>query len=122
MILLEGSAGLYRKINRVGNNYRTIHNQIYHNNFIENGQQAIDNGDNNYWNATYDYDGERATSGGNYWSDYSGTDDYHGKYQTIDGSDGIVDQRPGRLIEFTDILATQGIDHYPWTAPSEWEQ
>jgi hypothetical protein len=30
-------------------------------------------------------------SGGNYWSDYNGTDMYHGPYQNQTGSDGIGD-------------------------------
>ncbi len=67
------------------------HNRVYHNNFIENGLvengnviQAGDVGLRNYWNESY-------PSGGNYWSDYSGTDFFSGPNQTEKGSDGIGD-------------------------------
>ena len=42
-------------------------NDIYHNHFINNTIQAIDNGTNNQWDNDY-------PSGGNHWSDYIGTD------------------------------------------------
>ena len=38
----------------------------------------------NYWNDSY-------PSGGNFWSDYDGTDNYHGPNQDIQGSDGLGD-------------------------------
>ncbi len=57
--------------------------RIYANDFINNGIQAYDNG-TNYWNLTY-------PRGGNYWSDYSGTDIYSGAGQDIPGSDGFGD-------------------------------
>jgi len=41
-------------------------NRIYHNNFLNNPQQAYENG-SNYWDNGY-------PSGGNYWSDYTGVD------------------------------------------------
>lgn len=41
-------------------------NLIYHNNFMNNENQAYDNG-SNFWDNGY-------PSGGNYWSDYTGTD------------------------------------------------
>ncbi|MCK4405477.1 MAG: right-handed parallel beta-helix repeat-containing protein [Hadesarchaea archaeon] len=58
-------------------------NRIYHNNFINNADQASDDG-SNYWDNGY-------PSGGNYWSDYTGVDSYRGENQDILGSDGIGD-------------------------------
>lgn len=42
-------------------------NAIYHNNFLNNTNQAYDTGTDNTWDDGY-------PSGGNYWSDYDGTD------------------------------------------------
>ncbi len=58
-------------------------NRIYHNNFVNNTDQVYW-GSNNVWDDGY-------PSGGNYWSDYSGTDLYRGPYQNETGSDGIGD-------------------------------
>jgi len=58
-------------------------NHIYHNNFINNVNQAYDDG-SNYWDNGYPL-------GGNYWSDYTGVDENHGENQNIPGSDGIGD-------------------------------
>jgi parallel beta-helix repeat protein len=44
----------------------SINNTIFHNNLMNNSYQAIDEG-NNFWDHGY-------PSGGNYWSDYNGTD------------------------------------------------
>jgi len=63
--------------------YDSYNNLIYHNNFISNAIQAYDNGFNR-WDNGY-------PSGGNYWSDYTGVDDYSGENQDIPGSDGIGD-------------------------------
>ncbi len=63
-------------------------NRVHHNNLVDNkGEkgQVLDWGDPlNYWNDSY-------PSGGNFWSDYDGTDNYHGSNQDIQGSDGIGD-------------------------------
>jgi parallel beta-helix repeat protein len=61
-------------------------NTIYHNNFIENSVQvSVDPASaNNSWNEPY-------PSGGNYWSDYNGSDVFSGPYQNETGSDGIGD-------------------------------
>jgi len=62
-------------------------NTLYHNNFVDNARQigplfplvvSV------AWDDGY-------PSGGNYWSDYNGTDSYSGPYQNITGSDGIGD-------------------------------
>ncbi|UCF08158.1 MAG: right-handed parallel beta-helix repeat-containing protein, partial [Thermoplasmata archaeon] len=59
-------------------------NLIYHNNFIDNlPMNARDYADNNFHNGY--------ASGGNYWSDYNGSDHYSGPDQDIPGSDGIGD-------------------------------
>ncbi len=47
--------------------YSSNNNRIYHNNFIKNIDQAYDSGNANLWDNDY-------PSGGNYWSDYTGTD------------------------------------------------
>ncbi len=59
-------------------------NSIYHNNFISNYKQVEDPGINITWDDGY-------PSGGNYWSDYNGTDLFHGPDQNIAGSDGLGD-------------------------------
>ena len=61
-------------------------NIIYHNNFVNNTAQASTYMDlPNVWDNGY-------PSGGNYWSDYNGTDLYSGPYQNVTGSDGIGDK------------------------------
>jgi len=66
----------------------TIHdnsenNHIYHNDFVNNVQIGLDYC-TNYWDNGY-------PSGGNYWSDYRGADEYWGENQSILGGDGIGD-------------------------------
>jgi len=83
-------------------------NAIYHNNFLNNQLNAHDKG-NNTWDNGY-------PSGGNYWSDYSGDDSYHGPNQNQSGSDGIGD------IPYL-IPGDNNKDHYPlmnkWGAPEK---
>jgi len=59
---------------------------IYHNNFLDNTIQAYSDeaGYSNFWDNGY-------PDGGNYWSDYSGLDDFAGSDQDQPGSDGIGD-------------------------------
>jgi len=87
--------GCYNNIvtgNTIKNNYYGIEltsnssgNLVYHNNFINNTIQAsLENATNNTWDDGY-------PSGGNYWSDYNGTDLYNGPYQNETGSDDIGD-------------------------------
>ncbi len=59
-------------------------NSIYHNSIVANNIQACDFSGMNFWDDGY-------PSGGNYWSDYTGTDIYSGPGQDIPGSDGIGD-------------------------------
>jgi len=58
-------------------------NLLYHNNLISNRRNAYDKG-TSIWDNGY-------PSGGNYWDDYTGEDQYHGPNQDLIGSDGIGD-------------------------------
>jgi len=76
------------------------YNSIYHNKFLSNKNQALDDGVGNLWDNGY-------PSGGNYWSDYNGRDRYSGPGQNLPGRDGIGD------ISYV-ILGTAGsTDRYP---------
>jgi parallel beta-helix repeat protein len=60
-------------------------NYIYHNNFVDNTIPAYDDTDmGNQWDNGY-------PSGGNFWSDYSGLDEFSGPNQDEPGNDGIGD-------------------------------
>jgi hypothetical protein len=108
---------------------QSINNVIAENNFVGNQILQVDMGDstntfyhNNFhfcnlmtvpwietnWNETYPV-------GGNYWSDYNGTDEYSGPYQNETGSDGIGDTPY--------VLAENQTDNYPlmgpWTVTGE---
>ncbi len=62
-------------------------NRIYHNNFINNSNhRRISMG--NTWDNGY-------PSGGNYWDDYGGTDQFSGPGQNLSGRDGIGDSSYG---------------------------
>ncbi|UCG68192.1 MAG: right-handed parallel beta-helix repeat-containing protein, partial [Thermoplasmata archaeon] len=71
------------------NNYgfnieNSANNTIFHNNFLYNSFHAKDNSGNNFWDGGYPL-------GGNFWSDYVGTDSFKGPNQNIPGSDGMGD-------------------------------
>ena len=70
-------------------------NTIYHNNFFNNKYQVLSDS-MNLWNHNAE---------GNYWSDYNGTDIYHGPYQNVTGSDGIGDTPY--------LIETKNQDNYP---------
>jgi parallel beta-helix repeat protein len=90
--------------NNITENYYGIYaidsydNRIFHNNFVSNTNQVINSNATNIWDCGY-------PSGGNYWSDYTGTDTHRGVFQNITGSDGISDTN------YT--LNANNIDHYP---------
>jgi parallel beta-helix repeat protein len=90
--------------------YSSSNNNIYHNNFIGNAAQAsVDSTSaGNAWDNGY-------PSGGNYWSDYNGTDLYSGQYQNMTGSDGIGDTPY--------FINANNTDHYPlmrpWLPPAQ---
>ncbi len=94
--------------NTASNNYYGIllsssfNNTVYHNNLIGNTNQTYDYG-NNIWNATY-------PTGCNYWSDYSGYDNYRGPNQDVLGSDNIGDSNC--IIE-----GNNNVDKYPLMSP-----
>ncbi len=77
-------------------------NLIFHNNMINDTFPAAHAPGINIWNNAY-------PSGGNYWSDYNGTDLYSGPYQNETGSDGIGDT------PYT--IDTINIDWYPLVKP-----
>lgn len=63
----------------------SLENMIYHNNFIDNGLQALDeNPEDNYWH-------HPGLEEGNYWSDYPGDDDGSGTGKHAIAGDGIGD-------------------------------
>jgi parallel beta-helix repeat protein len=81
----------------------THNNDIYHNNIIDNSNQAFDYSNNgNQWDNGYPF-------GGNYWSDYTGADDYYGPDQDQSGSDGIGD------INYS--IDSDSFDRYPLMYP-----
>lgn len=78
-------------------------NTFYHNNFINNTNQVGNSSiSTNIWDNGY-------PSGGNYWSDYAGVDDYSGVYQNELGSDGIGDTPR--------VINTDNQDNYPLMTP-----
>jgi parallel beta-helix repeat protein len=77
--------------NSISNNHcgiyleQTVHNNISHNSLSNNSLQAqSDEISTDIWDGGY-------PSGGNYWSDYGGSDLYWGPGQNVTGSDGIGD-------------------------------
>jgi parallel beta-helix repeat protein len=84
--------------NNVGVGDFAYDNVFYHNNFIGNARQVISGGLANVWDDGY-------PSGGNYWSDYTGTDSLSGPYQNQTGSDGIGDTPY--------IIDANNTDNYP---------
>lgn len=82
-------------------------NLIYHNNFTNNEIQPSSSCDfPNAWDNGYPF-------GGNYWSDYNGTDFYKGIYQNETGSDGICDIPYNVVANNTDRYPLMR----PWTPP-----
>jgi len=77
-------------------------NVIFHNNIVNNMIQGEDESTNT-WNDTY-------PSGGNYWSDYYGVDNFSGPNQNIPGSDGIGDTP-------YDLPCEYATDWYPLMSP-----
>jgi parallel beta-helix repeat protein len=77
-------------------------NSIFHNNLINNAQQVYSSGSMNVWD-------NGCPSGGNYWSDYNGTDLYNGPEQNMTGSDGIGDTPY--------VIDANNTDNYPLIKP-----
>ncbi len=98
-ILQNSSYGIYLQ--------NSANNSIYHNNFINNTVQAyVTVNYTNTWDDGY-------PSGGNYWSDYNGTDLYSGPDQNIGGSDFRGDTPR--------VIDANNTDHYPLMIPYETE-
>lgn len=78
-------------------------NTIFHNNFIDNTNQAwLGTSYNNEWDIGW-------PNGGNYWSDHTNTDVKSGQYQSGPGSDGISDTA------YT--VYSGNVDKYPCAGP-----
>jgi len=98
-LITNNNVGIY-----LGN---SSNNLVYHNNLINNTNQAYATSDFiNTWDNSY-------PSGGNYWSDYNGTDQYNGSGQNISGSDFIGDTPY--------IINSSNSDRYPLMIPHETE-
>jgi len=90
--------------------YLSVSNIIYHNNFINNSQQVYDYSwdhpqfplSTNSWDDGY-------PSGGNYWSNYNGTDVYNGLNQDQPGSDAVGDT--------PNVIDSNNRDCYPLMGP-----
>lgn len=82
---------------------QSSYNKFYHNNIINRGKQVdVVTEQINIWDDDY-------PSGGNYWSDYSGSDLYSGPFQNRAGSDGIGDT--------PHTIAVENEDRYPLAHP-----
>jgi parallel beta-helix repeat protein len=107
-ITLEGGRHIVCENNIANNGFGMFlmgaGNTIYHNNFVNNAIQVTPGpaGYVNIWDDGY-------PSGGNYWSDYNGTDVYSGFFQNVTGSDSIGDN-PYAIDE-------DNQDHYPLVKP-----
>jgi parallel beta-helix repeat protein len=79
-------------------------NRFFHNNIANKGKQIDLEGQEEpiMWDNGY-------PSGGNYWSDYNGTDLFSGPYQNITGADGIGDTPY--------VIDSNNTDHYPLMQP-----
>lgn len=78
--------------------------RAHHNDFVGNAEQAVEDrmGTTNLWDDGY-------PSGGNFWSDYNGADEYGGADQDEPGPDGIGDTPY--------VLASGSQDNYPLMDP-----
>ena len=77
-------------------------NKFCHNNFTDNVHSTMNFGYTNVWDDGY-------PSGGNYWSNYNGTDLFNGVFQNVTGSDGVGDTAL--------IIDANNRDGYPLMAP-----
>jgi len=94
--------------------YYSDGNTFYHNSFLYNDKQVVSdllapfsNQSSGYFSVNVWDDGY--PSGGNYWSDYNGTDLYTGPYQNDTGTDGIGDTRY--------VINANNQDNYPLIYP-----
>ncbi len=76
-------------------------NLIYHNNMVNNSQNAYDHNSSNIWNAGY-------PSGGNYWSDYTGID---GNGDGIGDSPYVIDGNNTDAYPLMNLFMEGDINH-----------
>jgi nitrous oxidase accessory protein NosD len=103
--IIEGNITKFNSVGGVGLEAPTTNNYIYHNDFNDNAHQVWDGegiAGYQHWDNGY-------PSGGNYWSDYIGTDQYSGPGQDVLGSDGIGD--------LPYWLTASVMDRYPLMVP-----
>ncbi len=83
--------------------------KIYHNMFIDSALPPYDSGStDSEWDNGY-------PSGGNYWSNHTGYDNYSGPDQDIPGSDGIIDTN---YTGFSGLF--NAVDNYPFKKPFDY--
>jgi len=95
-----------------------IENLIYHNNFIDNSNQAYDVSGSYLWNNVYPV-------GGNYWSDYIGVDHNSTPAQNVPPSDGFGDTARSSLgaVDLYPLMQPYGsLDNLPPTHSLEYPQ
>jgi parallel beta-helix repeat protein len=83
-------------------------NLAYHNNFVNNAGQVVQGILQSPWKWDDDY-----PSGGNYWSDYTGSNVKSGPLQDQPGSDGIGDSPY--------VINSNNQDRYPLMKPYPWD-
>ena len=76
-------------------------NSLFHNNFVNYWQVDVSDAFANVWDDGY-------PSGGNYWSDYEGVDEFCGVGQNVSGSDGLGDSAYGSDVNNTDLYPLMG--------------
>jgi parallel beta-helix repeat protein len=107
-IELDSSSGNVLSGNNLTANYCGVDlssssgNRIFHDDFLNNTSQASVSNSTDTWDDGY-------PSGGNYWSDYHGTDLFSGPYQNLTGSDGIGDTPY--------VIDANNSDNYPLMDP-----
>jgi len=82
--------------------YDSVYNTVFHNNLFNNTLQARQSDSSSTLDEGY-------PSGGNYWSDYRGIDEYSGVNQDTLGSDGMGDTPY--------VIDENNRDNYPLMAP-----
>ena len=97
--------------NDVGFGTTSYDSKFFHNNFVNNGVNVIATSVNQF--------DEGYPSGGNYWSDYNGTDLHSASYQNETGSDGIGDTEYAIDGNNTDRYPLMGM-FYDFNATSEY--
>ena len=84
---------------------KSSNNYFYHNTFVC--------GERNAWDCTQNTWDNDYPSGGNYWNDYTGEDQYSGPGQNLTGPDGIGDNP----YNIPDIHGSKNKDRYPLMEP-----